>query len=369
MDPQKILLNNPAVNIQTQSTRTPKNTGKNFQAVLDTETSTHTFDDDSVHSLPVFNSAPPPRILLDNPEASESYMDAISAYKKQEKQSTRAYKTTNPGNMSDLQKYKDDQLLSNPGGDHYYLEQKKVVPHPKDQESFWGRVGKDISDAFSNVKNFFQDLLFGAKIRYRDKNNQIREARRRGLVGSIVDFFKDAGSALSFGLWRPDGETEPQGFGKRIGFFFSKLKEAFVGDLIQGVSSSMVHMGEDLVFAGWNLMETIPDATIGNFEAGRKLTTALFDNGQVVLDYLTDILPSGDAWVRVHSLSLKDLKPPILYNAGLPENNPEDTRWKYVRNTPFRKTIETIGSLLTDVFSLKILGQFKWFSEERHHRN
>jgi len=305
----------------------------------------------------------PSSASTDVPPRFVSRMSAVSAYKSIENHYEQSKE------LSGIQKYKDDQLLSNPGGDHYYLDQKRVVAHPEGQESFWGRIGKDISDAFSNVKNGIQNFLFGAKIRYRDQENQIQEARQRGLVGSVVDFFKDLGSALSLGAWRPDGEKAPEGFTDRLKFAFSKMKEAFCGDLIQGVSGSVIHMGEDLIFAGWNLLEAIPDATLGNFEAGKRLTTAIFDNGQVVIDYLTDILPSGDAWQRVHAMSLKSLTPPVLNNLNRPEEDSSDARWRYVRNTPFRKTIETLGAILTDIFSLKILGQLNWSSHERHQRN
>jgi hypothetical protein len=267
--------------------------------------------------------------------------------------------------MTDAQKYKDDQLLLHPGGDDYDLEQKRVAPRPEEQRSFWGRIGKDLKDAFSNVKNFFDDLLFGAKIHYRDENGQIQEGRRRGLVGSVVEFFKDLGSALSFGAWRPDGEAEPQGFLQRVGFFFSKMKEAIFGDILQGVCGSIIHMGKDLLFAAWNTLEVVPDATIGNLEEGQKATSAVFDHGQVVLDYLTDILPFGDAWVRVHSVDLKKGKAPVLYNIGREEHTTDDERWRHVRNTPFRKTVETIGSVLLDVLSVKLLGRTDLFSEER----
>ena len=345
----------------TNAAKMAHNNGVNFQAILEGNLSTKV-NDVSITTTPKFTLLPPdiPQKLASN---IASGRDVSAAYKKVGNQYIE------PGAISDLSKYKDDQLLSNPGGDHYYLEQKKVVPHPRAQESFWGRVGKDISDAFSNVKNFFKDLLFGSKIRYRDKNNQIREDTRKGLVGSVVNFFKGVGSALSFGMWRPDGEKEPQGFVERIGFFFSGMKEAIFGDLIQGAGRSFIHMGEDLIFAGWNLIEAIPDATIGNFHKGKNLITNIFDNGQVVLDYLTDILPFGDAWQRVHSTNLKELKLPIISNIKMPEHYSEDARWRHVRNTPFRKTIETIGSLLSDFMTLKILGHTKLFSEKNRHGN
>lgn len=288
---------------------------------------------------------------------------ALAAYTKQDNHIREA------GHLSDLQKYKDDQLLSNPGGDHYYLDENRVEPNPKGQDPFWERVGKDISDGFSNIKNFFKDLLFGSNIRYRGEQNEIREAQQKGLVGSAIDFFKDLGSALSFGAWRPDGEKEPEGFFQRAGFFFSKLKEAFFGDLVQGVCGSVIHMGEDILFAGWNLVETIPDATIGNFQAGQKLTTEFFDNGQVVLGYLTDILPGGDAWSRVHAVDLTNLNPPILQNINMPERNNSDDRWRFVRNTPFRKVIESVGSLVMDIITLDILGRIEVFSEDRNGKN
>lgn len=345
-------------NLPSHSPGSSRNDGVRFQSVLDAETLTRP------DASPPSSNSPPPMIAqplsTESQPESVSSPQAVAAYKKQENPTNNGHK------LSALQKYKDDQLLSNPGGDHYYLEQNKVVSEPKDQESFWGRVGKDLSDAFSNFKNFFHDLFFGAKIRYRDENNQIQEGRKRGLVGSVIDFFKDLGSALSFGAWRPDGEKEPQGFMKRVGFFFSKMKEAVFGDLIQGAGGSIIHMGEDLLFTGWNLAEAIPDATIGNFKTGKKITTEVFDNGQVALDYVTDILPTGDAWVRVHSPNLKELKLPILHNIRMPEHQTEDDRWRYVRNTPFRKAIETVGSLLVDALAIMFLGQTKFFSDEKH---
>ncbi|MBW2032904.1 MAG: hypothetical protein JRI94_04825 [Deltaproteobacteria bacterium] len=331
-----------------------------FQSILDADSITNSDHEQIVN--PSFTLIPH-NFPLETAFNTSSKTEAIAAYQKQANQSNQT---------SGWQKYKDDQLLSNPGGDHYYLGRKEVVSKPKDQESFWGRIKKDLSDCFSNVKNFFKNLFSGAKKLYRDENNQIQETKQRGLLGSVVDFFKDLGSALSFGTWRPDGEKAPQGFFKRIGFFFSKMKEAIFGDLVQGVAGSVIHMGEDLVLAGWNLVEVIPDATIGNFEDGRKLTTTIFDNGQVVIDYLTDILPTGEAWLRVHAsklCSLKDPKPPIFYNINMPEHYTGDARWRYVRNTPFRKTIETIGSLLADIVTIKLFGDARGSSEERHERN
>ncbi|MBU0986679.1 MAG: hypothetical protein KKH68_05435, partial [Proteobacteria bacterium] len=331
-----------------------------FQTIL--EAGYAAASDDPFMAQPPEPVLPLLRTTLTSPSTIISGKDAAAAYQK------RSPPVLQTAQMSDLEKYTDDQLLSNPGGDHYYLDEKKVVSHPQDQESFWGRIGKDVSDAFGNIKNFFQNLFSGSKIKYRDQNNQIQEAQQRGCLASIVDFFKDIGSALSFGAWRPDGETAPQGFINRASFFFSKVKEAVLGDLVQGVFGSVIHMGEDLLFAGWNLVETIPDATIGNFEAGKRLTTDIFDKGQVFLDYLTDILPGGDAWIRVHSADLKTLEPPVIHNINSPENNTQDSRWKYVRNTPFRKTLETVGSILMDIVTLNFLGKIELFSNERHNK-
>jgi hypothetical protein len=361
MESQNIARMNLARVIPAHASGVSQKDNDGFQTVLDAENS------NIREGNPITpNTTSPLRVSFLPPEPQTnpvSNSKAIAAYKKHENL------TVENAELSNLQKYKDDQLLSNPGGDHYYLEKKEVVPDLKEQESFLGRVGKDFSDAFGNLKNFFQNLLFGAKIRYRDEDNQIQEDRQRGLVGSMVDVFKDLGSALSFGMWRPDGEQEPLGFGDRLGFSFSKMKEAIFGDLIQGVGGSAIRMGEDLIFAGWNLLESIPDSTLGNFQTGKKLTTAFFDNGQVVLDYLTDILPTGDAWVRVHSPNLKELKPPILHNINMPERQTEDVGWRYVRNTPFRKAIETVGSILVDILTFKFLGHSKVFSDERHEKS
>jgi hypothetical protein len=262
-----------------------------------------------------------------------------------------------PAQVSGWQLYKDDQLLRNPGGDHYYLGENRVSEDPHDRESFLARLGKDLSDSFGNVKNFFGNLLMGSKFRYRDETNQIKEATQRGLVGTCVDFFKDLGSALTFGLWHPGDEKGPQGFTERLAYAGSKLKKALLDDLVEGVPQSVNHMAKNVVLAGLNLVQVVPDATIGNLEGGRKLTTTIFDNGQVMVEYLTDVIPSGDAWFRVHASSLLEGKVPILYNLQMPEHAKGDVRWQYVRNTPFRKTIETVGTLLADIAAIAVAGQ------------
>lgn len=261
------------------------------------------------------------------------------------------------GEGSGWQKYRDDQFLRNPGGDRYYLDENRVSEDLRERESFGTRVGKDLSDVFGNVKNFFGNLLFGSKFRYRDENNEIREATQRGLVGTCVDFFKDLGSAMTFGLWHPDEENGPQGVVQRIAYSGSKLKEALLGDLVEGIPRSVNHMAKNVVLAGLNLVQVVPDATIGNAAPGRKLTTTIFDNGQVLVEYLTDVIPSGDAWFRVHAASLTDVQAPVLYNLRMPEHAKGDVRWQYVRNTPFRKTIETVGTLLADIAAIGLAGQ------------
>ena len=286
--------------------------------------------------------------------------NAAAAYEQQ---------ANHPGDLtptSDLQKYKDDQLLRNPGGKHYYLDKKEIVKHPEEQASFFGRIKKDLSDSFGNVKNFFGNLFFGSKILYRDQHHQIQEAQQTGLFGTLVDFIKDLGSALSFGLWHPDEDEVPQGFMNRLVYSAGKLKDALMTDLLEGVPSSVNHMGQNLLLAGWNLIEVLPDAAIGNFEEGRKLTSTVFDNGQVVVEYLTDIIPSGDAWLRAHAANLIGMQAPFIYNLNMPEHYMGDTRWQHVRNTPLRKSIESIGALLADVVAIGFIGMTA-FSSNRDH--
>jgi hypothetical protein len=261
------------------------------------------------------------------------------------------------GYLSGMAKYKDDQLLRNPGGDAYNLQTKSVAGDLGQQRSFSHRIGKDLSDAWDNCKRFLQNLTFGSEIAYRDSSGQVRTTRRKGLLGTLGDFLKNTASALSFGLYIPEGESRPSGIMERMFHFVKKSKQALLGDLVQGVPASINRMGKNLILAGWNLVEVLPDATVGNFDAGRKLTTTVFDNGQVMVEYLTDVIPSGEAWMRVHSGSLKGLRPPVLYNLSRPEHSLEDARWETVRNTPFRKTVETLGALLADAVFIGLIGQ------------
>lgn len=267
--------------------------------------------------------------------------------------------------MSGWQRYKDEQLLSNPGGDHYHLGPKPRVQAPKPHASFRDRIGKDCADALANMGNGFKNLFMGATRHYRDSAGQIKPVKTGGVFRAIGSFFKNVGHALSLGQWHPDQDPAPRGIVERSKFVFSRLKQAVFGDLMQGVGGSTIQVGENLLLAGWNLVEIVPDATLGSFEAGRKLTTTVFDNGQVLVDYLTDILPTGEAWLRVHATDLKGFKAPIIYNINLNERFDGDERWRYVRNTPFRKTIETLGSLLADIVTVKLFSNTQLTSEGR----
>ncbi len=293
-----------------------------------------------------------------NPPAP-SGMDAAAAYQR------HAMPSAQPAPISGAQKYKDDQLLRNPGGRGYYLDEKKVV-EPSHRESVLGLVRKDLSDAFGNIRNFFGNMFLGTTVLYRNENNEIQQGQQKGLLRTIGDFCKDLGSALSFGSWRPDSAQAPHGLKNRLIYSVSKLKDAFMGDILTGVPLSVNHMGKNLILSGWSLSEVLPDAAIGNFEPGQKLTTSIFDNGHVAIEYLTDIIPSGDAWLRVHASTLKDLKPPVLYNLKMPEFNHGDIRWEHVRNTPFRKAIETVGALLADGLTIALIGQTGCSSNRRN---
>jgi hypothetical protein len=351
METQEIS-NTGYLNTRTSPTKdVPQGSANSFRSALDSSMSLGILNSAGVLATPIppgqkGNNIFPTAFVLSSSAPANPRTEAREAYAKQ------ASLANSPIQMSGWAKYKDDQLLRNPGGDHYYLEENKVVDDPKERESFLGRIGKDLADVAGNIKNFFGNLFMGSKVRYRDENNQIKEGTQRGLVGTCVDFVKNMGSALTFGLWHPDNEKGPQGFMERISYAGSKLKQAVLGDLVEGIPQSVNHMGKNIALAGLNLVQVIPDATIGNLEEGRKLTTKVFDNGQVMVEYLTDIIPTGDAWFRVHASSLKDLEAPVLYNLKMPEYMKGDNRWQYVRNTPFRKTIETIGTLLADIASI-----------------
>jgi hypothetical protein len=300
--------------------------------------------------LPFASDSPPPSPVNLERTAGNSPQRAAAAYR-------RAGELKEGRFGDDLSKYKDDQLLRSPGGDAYDLTTKTVAPSLDEQRSFVPRVGKDLSDAWGNCKLFLQNLAFGSEVNCREASGQIKTTRQKGLLGTLTSSLKNTLSGLSFGLWTPGGETKPSGVKDRFLHFMRKTKEAFLGDLMQGVPASINRMGKNLVLAGWNLTEVLPDATLGQFDAGRSLTTTIFDNGQIVVEYLTDVLPSGDAWMRVHAGSLSGFKLPILYNLTRPESSVDDARWETVRNTPFRKSIETVGALLADVVAIGFIGQ------------
>lgn len=248
--------------------------------------------------------------------------------------------------------YKEDQLLSHPGGDHVDLEAPDPPNQGTPEGSFVGRVFKDLKDAAANALNFVKDLFGGSTYRYVDDSGDFHTATRKGLLGNILEFFMDMASCLSFGLFRPDGEPEPGSLLERIVFAGKKIfGEALMDDLVFGMSSSALNLIDDAALAVWNLVEVVPDSTLGSLPGGDKVVTTIFDNGQVLIDYVTDCLPGGEAWMRVHAYNFDEegTSLPVLYNLTLPERYASDPRWATVRNTPFRKAIETVGSILADL--------------------
>ncbi len=246
--------------------------------------------------------------------------------------------------------YKEDQLLSNPGGDNFFLNKSSgVIDNNYDHGKFTKRVGKDLADAGSNLVNAVKDLGLGAKIKYVDNHGKIKEGRKVGFLKTLGNFFKNAASGITFGAYTPEGETKPHGGIGRVKHLFRKIfKDAILDDVVMGVPRSMIHVGEDIILAGLNSIEVIPDATIGNFKGGRKATTKIFDNAQVALDFATDIMPGGEASGRARSFKLaKGLKGlPIINNITTSDKEISDPNWKFVRNTNFRKVIETVSSLI-----------------------
>ncbi len=245
-----------------------------------------------------------------------------------------------------IQSYKEDQLLSNPGGDNVFLNRKTgVIDNNFDHSKLANRVGKDLDDAFSNFKNMIKDLGGGSEIKYFDNNGNVKTHKKRGLLKTVGNFFKNMASGLSFGAYTPKNEEVPAGVAGRVKHFFNKVfVQAIVKDISMGVPQSVINVGEDALFAGLNLIETIPDATIGNTELGRKATTKVFDNAQVAMDFATDIMPGGEASTRMKSFVASKLKG-LKGEKGL-DNSEDAPQWQYVRHSPFRKAIEALSFIM-----------------------
>lgn len=118
--------------------------------------------------------------------APNSGTRASAAYRK-----SLASKPPDSVQMSGWQKYKDDQLLRNPGGG-YYSDQGKVVENTGKKSIPW-LIGRDISGVAGNIGNFFANVFMGSKIRYRDEKNQIRKTQQTVFWGP---------SGIFSGTWR-----------------------------------------------------------------------------------------------------------------------------------------------------------------------
>ncbi len=140
------------------------------------------------------------------------------------------------GLMEQIARYKEDQLLANPGGDHYHTDRtKNVIVKPDGPSGFIQRVGKDLKDAGSNFINMIENFIAGAEYKYRAADGSIGSGRHSGLLGTVGKFFRNMASGLSFGAYVPEGEAAPVGVWGRTKHFFKKVfGEALVNNLVAG---------------------------------------------------------------------------------------------------------------------------------------
>ncbi|MDX9702455.1 MAG: hypothetical protein RBU23_05345 [Candidatus Auribacterota bacterium] len=279
-----------------------------------------------------------------------------------------AYTPQEARGLNDMQIYKQDQLFNIPGGDFYFLKPDGSMEYnPEyDHSDFGNRVGKDLQDAAANLKYAFDNLGEGAKYTYIDKEGRMQTAQKTGLLKTLGNFVKNVFDGLNFG--KNETENPPESAIQKIGYAGKKVfLDGFVKNIILGIPQAMLNAGENLFAATLNAMEAVPDATIGTTDIGRKLTTTVFDNAQVTLSYITDVMPTGEAWLRVHAAGSKDdgFRLPYLYNIKTPQQGLEDMRWAHVRNTPFRKVIETVGCIFSDMLTFHGLPILSLESEVR----
>lgn len=249
-----------------------------------------------------------------------------------------------------FKKYKEDQLLSNPGGDHFNLNKDvDIMDYSADQSKFIVRVGKDLKDVGENFMNIIKDIGTGAPFKYVDEEGDIQEGKKVGFVGAVVNFFKDITSGITLGKYTHGGENTPGNALEATKHFFKKIfVDAIFKDMVVGIPRSTIHVGENAIFMCMNLAEIVPDATIGNFKKGQVVTTEIFDDVQVFVDFVTDVIPMGEAGSRTRAFTFKKgiRGFPVVNNITSPEQGIKDENWRYVRNTPLRKTIESMATLV-----------------------
>ncbi|HHT9124472.1 MAG TPA: hypothetical protein ACFYD6_01490 [Candidatus Brocadiia bacterium] len=252
--------------------------------------------------------------------------------------------------MEQMRMYKEDRLLSSPGGDSVFVDANgKVANKGVEHTCLIKRVGKDIKDAKSNFVNMLKDASCSAKFSYITQDGKIEDGQRVGLVKTLENFFKDLFSGISLGTYTPRAEEKPSGADETVKHSLKKVfLDAVYKDVAVGIPRGAVQIVKDAALVCLNLAEAIPDATIGITKTGEGVTTKVFDNTQVALNFFTDILPGGEGRGRVYAFKLdKGIKGlPLIHNLTTPEQGTDEADFQHVRNTSFRKTIETISSII-----------------------
>ncbi|MDY6862750.1 MAG: hypothetical protein SV062_07145 [Thermodesulfobacteriota bacterium] len=263
-------------------------------------------------------------------------------------------KIDNNSIISQIKTYRREQLLGNPGGDGYNIDKalNKISPLRVTKTGFTGRIYKDLTDAGKNIMNCIKNLGTGANYAYMKSDNQVEEMSKTGFLQTIKNFCRHFLRGLTFGLY-------PSGKGKKVEVATShrviqaakNIGRAIFVDIGRDIPKCGINLVEDIALCGLNTIEVIPDATVANLPNGEKVVNEIFDDTQVLINYLADVAPTGDAWMRVHSMEISKNRfiPPIIKNLTSKERDFENDYLKTVYNSKFRKIIETIGSLTGDV--------------------
>jgi len=281
-----------------------------------------------------------------------------------------------PEEQGQVSKYVEDQMLSERNVPESIYNTKKGIGN---------RLGNDFKDAGRNLENLFGDIFFGAKKNYVVEDGSVKTTKKsKGVLGSVFDGIKNIVYEGPKNIVK--GEV---GTGLKNMFWDGTI--GMVGNTLQAGGNII---DDGVGFAVNGVIEPTFDLTIGNLHS--NLSSVPSDALQTIVDFSTDIIPGNEAWMRVHdplemvkdspseeseikkvgekvensnsekSENKKHENPieeryklnltwPIVNNWKTPEFAIEgDNLRNTVRNTKFRKIIETSGSLAADLLVLDL---------------
>lgn len=153
------------------------------------------------------------------------------------------------------------------------------------------RLIKNAHDLGQSLEGLARDFVDRSEFLYLDEHEKLQRGRNTGLLENLLKFLQHLASAITFGLYVPEGAEHL--------LHVPKALFQAVGDLAFGVPLSVGNMARHAIAAGVQMVQFVPILTLGHSEEAGEVSAQVFDYLQITLRTAANAVPLiGEGWQR-----------------------------------------------------------------------